>query len=214
MKRRDFSAQLAGLGVGLSALASPLVASAQAAIKDSDYVRLSQPLSTEKGKIEVLEFFWYGCPHCFSFEPALDAWQKKLPADVAFRRVPVAFRESFAIHQRLYYAIEAMGKVEELHRKVFQAIHGERKRLDKEADILAFVEKNGVDKAKFLEVFNSFTVATKAKQASRLVDAYKIDGVPALGIHGRYFTSGQLAGSPERALVVADALIERSRKGG
>lgn len=214
MKRRDFSAQLAGLGLGLSALASPLTASAQAAIKESDYVRLSQPLATEKGKIEVLEFFWYGCPHCFSFEPALDAWQKKLPADVAFRRVPVAFRQNFAIHQRLYYAIEAMGKVEELHRKVFQAIHGERNPLDKEADILAFIEKNGVDKAKFLEVFNSFTVSTKAKQASRLVDAYKIDGVPALGIHGRYFTSGQLAGSPERALVVADALIERSRKGG
>jgi len=107
-----------------------------------------------------------------------------------------------------------MGKVEELHRKVFQAIHVERQKLDKEEDILAFVQKNGVDPVKFKEVFTSFTVATKAKQATRLVDAYKIDGVPALGIHGRFFTSGQLAGSPERSLVVAEALIDRVRKGG
>ena len=124
MKRRDFSARLAGLGLGASTLATPLLAQAQAKpLAETDYVRLSQPLSVEKGKVEVVEFFWYGCPHCFNFEPALDAWQKKLPADVAFRRVPVAFRESYTIHQRLFYAIEAMGKVEELHRKVFQAIH-------------------------------------------------------------------------------------------
>lgn len=215
MKRRDFSARLAGLGLGASTLATPLLAQAQAkALSDSDYVRLSQPLSVEKGKVEVVEFFWYGCPHCFAFEPALDAWQKKLPADVAFRRVPVAFRESYTIHQRLFYAIEAMGKVEELHRKVFQAIHGERKRFEKEDEILEFVGKNGVDTAKFKELLSSFTVSTKAKQASRLAEAYKIDGVPALGIGGKYYTSGQQAGSPDRSLVVADALIERVRKGG
>ncbi|KQV95003.1 thiol:disulfide interchange protein DsbA/DsbL [Rhizobacter sp. Root1221] len=215
MKRRDFSARLAGLGLGASTLATPLLAQAQAkALSESDYVRLSQPLSVEKGKVEVVEFFWYGCPHCFAFEPALDAWQKKLPADVAFRRVPVAFRESYTIHQRLFYAIEAMGKVEELHRKVFQAIHGERKRFEKEDEILEFVGKNGVDTAKFKELLSSFTVSTKAKQASRLAEAYKIDGVPALGIGGKYYTSGQQAGSPDRSLVVADALIDRVRKGG
>ncbi len=216
MKRRDFSARLAGLGLGASTLATPLLAQAQAkALSESDYVRLSQPLSVEKGKVEVVEFFWYGCPHCFAFEPALDAWQKKLPADVAFRRVPVAFRESYTIHQRLFYAIEALGKVEELHRKVFQAIHGgERKRFEKEDEILEFMGKNGVDTAKFKELLSSFTVSTKAKQASRLAEAYKIDGVPALGIGGKYYTSGQQAGSPDRSLVVADALIDRVRKGG
>ena len=215
MKRRDFSARLAALGAGTSALATPFLAQAQGKpLTDSDYVRLAQPVATEKGKIEVIEFFWYGCPHCNAFEPALDAWQKKLPADVAFRRVPVAFRDSFVIHQKLFYTIEALGKVEELHRKAFQAIHVERQRLEKEDEILAFMTKNGVDAAKFKEVFSSFTVSTKAKQASRLVDAYKIDGVPALGIHGRFFTSGQLAGSPERSLVVADLLIDKVRKGG
>ena len=215
MKRRDFSARLAGLGLGASTLATPLLAQAQAKpLAETDYVRLSQPLSVEKGKVEVVEFFWYGCPHCFNFEPALDAWQKKLPADVAFRRVPVAFRESYTIHQRLFYAIEAMGKVEELHRKVFQAIHGDRKRFEKEDEILEFVGKNGVDTAKFKEVLGSFTVSTKAKQASRLAEAYKIDGVPALGIGGKYYTSGQQAGSPERSLLVADALIDKVRKGG
>jgi thiol:disulfide interchange protein DsbA len=214
MNRRDFSAQLAGLGLCSTALAVPALAQAQAQIKDSDYVRLATPVAVEKGKVEVLEFFWYGCPHCFAFEPALDAWQKKLPADVAFRRVPVAFRESFTVHQKIFYALDAMGKVDEVHRKVFQAIHVEKQRLEKEDDIVAFMQKNGVDAAKFKEVFSSFSVNTKAKQASRLVDAYKIDGVPALGIGGKYFTSGQLAGSPERSLVVADALIDRVRKGG
>ena len=213
MKRRDFSACLAGLGA--STLVSPLAAQAQTKpLSESEYVRLSQPLSVEKGKIEVVEFFWYGCPHCFAFEPALDAWQKKLPADVAFRRVPVAFRESYTIHQRVFYAIEAMGKIEELHRKVFQAIHVERKRFDKEDELVEFMGKNGVDTAKFKEQLGSFTVTTKAKQASRLAEAYKIDGVPAIGVHGRFYTSGQLAGSPDRSLTVASALIDKARKGG
>ncbi len=214
MNRRDFSAQLMGVGCGAAAMLASFGAQAQGKpIGESDYVRLSQPLAVNPGKIEVIEFFWYGCPHCFAFEPALDAWQKKLPDDVAFRRVPVAFREPFVIHQRLFYALEALGKVEELHRKAFQAIHVERQRLEKDEEVVAFAVKNGLDKAQFSEVFNSFAVRTKAKQASRLAEAYKIDGVPALGIHGRYFTSGSLAGSPERALLVANSLIERSRKG-
>ncbi len=215
MNRRDFSAQLVGLGCGAAAMAANFGVQAQSKpVTDADFVRLSQPLIVEKGKIEVLEFFWYGCPHCFAFEPALDAWQKKLPADVIFRRVPVAFRESFVIHQRLYYAIEALGMVEQLHRKAFQAIHVEHQRLEKDEEVVAFMVKNGVDKAKFAEAFESFSTRTKAKQASRLAEAYKIDGVPALGVHGRYFTSGSLAGSPERALTVANTLIERVRKGG
>jgi thiol:disulfide interchange protein DsbA len=172
-------------------------------------VRLSQPLAAPAdGKVEVIEFFWYGCPHCNSFEPMLEAWAKKLPADVAFRRVPVAFREEpFAAHQRIYYALEALGLVEQMHRKVFFAIHNERQRLDKPQDIAAFMAKNGVDSAKFLEAYNSFGVQTKQRQARQLADAYKIDGVPAIGVHGRWFTSGTLAGSLDRSLAVADHLI-------
>ena len=217
MNRRDFSAQL--IVAGLGAAGTSLMAPAQAQggpVEGKHYVRLSQPLPAPAGgKIEVIEFFWYGCPHCNAFEPTLDAWQKKLPADVAFHRVPVAFRdEPYTTHQRIFYALEALGKVEAMHRKVFYAIHSDRQRLDKAPDIAAFMAKNGIDSAKFLEVFNSFSVQTKSRQANQLAAAYKIDGVPAIGVQGRYFTSGSLAGSNEAALSVADFLIQRVRKSG
>jgi thiol:disulfide interchange protein DsbA len=211
MKRRDFSTTVLGFGLGASTLVVPAFAQG-APVEGKDYVRLSQPLPVPPGKIEVIEFFWYGCPHCNSFEPALEAWAKKLPPDVAFRRVPVAFRdEPFVAHQKIYYALEAMGQLDAMHRKVFYAIHNDRARLDKVADISAFMAKNGVDGAKFTELFNSFSVQTKATQAKRLAEAYRIDGVPSLGVQGRYFTSGTLAGTTLRSLQVADHLIATVR---
>jgi protein dithiol oxidoreductase (disulfide-forming) len=213
MHRRDFSAALMGAG----ALVIGLPAAAQGApVEGTHYVRLGQPLAVTApaGKIEVVEFFWYGCPHCNAFEPMLETWVKKLPDHVSFRRVPVAFRdEPFGTHQRIYYALEAMGQLDAMHRKVFYAIHNDRQKLDKPADIAAFMGKNGVDGAKFVEVLNSFGVQTKARQAKQLAEAYKIDGVPAIGVQGRFYTSGSLAGSPEQSLRVTDFLIERSRKG-
>jgi len=214
MNRRDFSTQLAAGALGLTAVSA---AQAQGApVEGTHYVKLGQAAPTSApGKIEVVEFFWYGCPHCNAFEPALDAWQKKLPADVAFRRVPVAFRdEPFVAHQRIFFALESLGKVDAMHRKVFYAIHSEHARLDKPDEIAAFMEKNGIDKAKFLEAYNSFSTQTKTKQAAKLAEAYKLDGVPALGVNGKYFTSGSLAGTNERMLQVADALIQKSRAGG
>lgn len=215
MKRRAFSNQLLGLGLGGGLLPLAGVAQAQGGpVEGKQYVRLSQPLSVPAtGKIEVLEFFWYGCPHCNSFEPLLEAWAKKLPDDVAFRRVPVAFRdEPFVAHQKIFYALEALGLVGTLHRKVFYAIHVERAKLDKLPEIAAFMGKNGVDAAKFSEAFNSFSVNTKAAQARKLAEAYRIDGVPAVGINGRFWTSGTLAGTPEGSLKVTDFLIQQSRK--
>ena len=217
MKRREFTATLFAAGAGAAVMGQVALSQAQGTpTEGKDYVRLSQPLpSAAAGKIEVVEFFWYGCPHCNDFEPMLDGWAKKLPADVSFRRVPVAFRdEPFGSHQRIFYALEAMGQIDAMHRKVFYAIHNDRAKLDKPADIAAFMAKNGLDSAKFLDVFNSFSVQTKARQAKQLSESYKIDGVPAMGIHGRYYTSGSLAGSNDRALAVADVLIERTRKGG
>ena len=217
MKRREFTAKLLVATAGTAAIGQAALSQAQGTpAEGKQYVRLSQPLPSAAGaKIEVVEFFWYGCPHCSEFEPMLDAWAKKLPADVSFRRVPVAFRdEPFGSHQRIFYALEAMGQVDALHRKVFYAIHNDRAKLDKPADIAAFMAKNGLDSAKFLDVFNSFSVQTKARQAKQLSESYKIDGVPAMGIHGRYYTSGSLAGSNDRALAVADFLIQRTRKGG
>jgi thiol:disulfide interchange protein DsbA len=163
-------------------------------------VRLNDPAPvSSNGKIEVIEFFWYGCPHCNTFEPTLDAWQKTLGADVAFRRVPVAFgREPFVAHQRIYYALENLGLVDTLHRRIFYAIHNDRMRLTTPEEIGAFMTKNGVDPAKFLEAYDSFSVQTKAAQARQLSQAYKIDAVPALGIHGRFYTTGTMAGGNDR----------------
>ncbi len=218
MKRREFSASL--LAAGLAATTSPAHAQGAAAapVEGTHYVRLAQPMVVPgDGKVEVIEFFWYGCPHCHSFEPALEAWVKKLPGDVAFRRVPMALRDQppYLMHQRTYYTLEAMGLVDSMHRKVFYAIHQERAPLDKPAEIAAFMAKNGVDAARFTEVFNSFAVVgSKVPEGNRLVAAYKIDGVPALGVQRRFYTSGSLAGSNEKALAVADHLIQRVRKGG
>ncbi len=215
MKRRHFTAQVLGSATAAAfGLAAAPAALAQAKfVEGTHYVRLAQPLAVPgDGKIDVIEFFWYGCPHCNSFEPMLDAWSKKLPPDVAFRRVPVAFREEpFVPHQRIYYALEALGLVEQMHRRVFFAIHNERLRLDKPQDIAAFMAKHGVDSAKFLDAYNSFGVQTKQRQARQLAEAYKIDGVPSIGVHGRWFTSGTLAGSLDRSLAVADHLIGLAR---
>jgi len=212
MHRREFTTALAGAG----ALALGLPAAAQGGIVEgTHYVRLGQPLpvTAPAGKVDVVEFFWYGCPHCNAFEPMLEAWVKKLPEFASFRRVPVQFREEpFGTHQRIYFALEAMGQLEAMHRKVFHAIHNERLKLDKPAEIQAFMTKNGVDGAKFVEVMNSFGVQTKARQAKQLAESYRIDGVPALGIQGRFYTSGSLAGGQDKMLVVADFLIQASRK--
>ena len=217
MKRREFATKMLLVTAGTAGLTQAPLSHAQGTpAEGKQYVRLGQPLpAAGGGKIEVVEFFWYGCPHCNDFEPMLDAWAKKLPSDVQFRRVPVAFRdEPFGSHQRIFYALEAMGQVEAMHRKVFYAIHNDRARLDKPADIAEFMGKNGLDSAKFLDVFNSFSVQTKARQAKQLSESYKIDGVPALGIQGRFYTSGSLAGSNDRALAVADFLMQQIRKSG
>ena len=140
-----------------------------------------------------------------------DAWSKKLPKDVTVRRAPVAFRADFEPQQRLYYVLESLGKVEELHKKVFIAIHVDRQPLTTAAQITAWVEKQGIPKAKFTELYNSFSISTKARKATQLQDAYALDGVPALGINGRYFTSGTQAKTLERSLQVADYLIGQSR---
>ncbi|MEY4752934.1 MAG: hypothetical protein RJA44_609 [Pseudomonadota bacterium] len=199
-------------------------AQAQNFVEGRNYVKLSQtlPVAAPTGKIEVIEFFWYGCPHCNAFEPTLEAWVKKLPADVAFRRVHVGFRPSFEPQQRLQVTLEQMGLMDSVHRKIFYAIHQQGMRLDKPEQIIEYVASQGVDRAQFTSIYNSFGVATKVKQGKQLAEAYKIDGVPALGIHGRYYTSPSLAGgegTPEaqgqtRALALVDQLVAQIRKGG
>ncbi len=218
LTRRDFSHRL--LGVAGAVLAPPALAQ-KAPVEGVHYIRLAEPVPVAvPGKIEVIEFFWYECPHCNAFEPALDAWAKKLPDDVAFRRVPVWFREEpFGAQQRLFYALEALGLLPTLHRKVFTTIHSEHTRLRTPEDFAAFALRNGVDPLKFMAAYNSFSVQSKALQARQTASAYKIDAVPAMGVHGRYYTNGNLAnggaagGSVNRMLGVVDALIARVRQG-
>jgi thiol:disulfide interchange protein DsbA len=160
-----------------------------------------------------LEFFWYNCPHCNAFEPTLSAWGKKLPKDVKLKRVPVRFRDTFEAQQRAYYVLETLGKVEALQGKLFAAIHVEKQSLDKAEALTAWAEKNGIPAAKFTELFNSFSVVGKARRAAQLQEQYKVEGVPALGIGGRFYVDGSLAGSMERALQITDFLLNEIRKG-
>lgn len=217
MNRREFSIQsLGAVGLGLGASLPGLALAQGTPVEGTNYVKLSQlaPTSAPAGKIEVVEFFWYGCSHCNHFEPYLAAWAAKLPADLAFRRVPVAFRENpFGVHQRLFFAIEALGLIPQLHAKVFHGLHEEGLKLDKPELIADFIAKQGIDKTKFMATFDSFGVQTKARQARTLMDAYKIDGVPAIGVGGQYYTSVALNGTPEKALATTDFLINKLRKG-
>lgn len=191
-------------------------------VEGVEYTRLSQIQPTDSGKkIEVLEFFWYNCPHCFAFEPQLAEWVKKRGDTIVFKRVPVGFRESFVPQQKLYYALEAMGKLDTVHRAVFDAIHVQKLKLDKEEAIIDFVEKQGVDRKKFLDVYHSFSVQAKVARVAQLQVAYNIESVPTVAIDGRYITSPSLVGANMRgasdhamhaaALQTMDALIARKK---
>jgi thiol:disulfide interchange protein DsbA len=214
MNRRELSQGLA-LVAGAAALGLPGLARAQKPPEDGNEYRTLErrvPVSSPAGKIEVIEFFWYSCPHCNAFESRLVEWIKRQAADVAIRRVPVAFRDDFVPQQRMFYALEAMGKLDELHPKIFEAIHRRREPTNRQELILAFVDRHGVDVAKFVEHYNSFGTATRAREAWLLQESYKVSGVPALGIAGRYYTDGEMAGNMERALQVTDYLVAEARK--
>lgn len=202
-----------GAGAALLLTAGGAMAQGAAPVEGRDFVRLNPPVAVPPGgKIDVIEFFSFGCPHCYAFEPMLEAWVKKLPPDVAFRQVPVGFSARHQIHQRMFYALEEMGQLATLHRRIFTAIHLQNRRIGTESEIAAYLKEQGVDVAKYTELAKSFSITTKANRARALHEAYKIDGVPAMGIHGRYYTSGALAGGHANALVVTDLLIQRSRK--
>jgi protein dithiol oxidoreductase (disulfide-forming) len=174
-------------------------------------VKPAQPTDVP-GKIEVVEFFWYGCPHCFQFEPSLDEWASRLPADVAFRKVHVGLGPSWVPHQQMYYALDALGKATQpVNAAVFKAIHVERMSLDKPDKMADFVAKLGVDRKQFLDAYDSFAVKTKMRRAQALAEAYRLDGVPALEVNGRWYTAPSTAGGNAQVLQVLDYLIARER---
>ena len=206
--------------ISLGVMAFSAAAAPNAPTEGVEYLRIpAQPTDSGK-KVEVMEFFWYNCPHCYAFEPHLADWAKKHADKIVLKRVPVGFRESFAPQQKLYYALEAMNRLD-LHRVVFDAIHRDRMKLNSEAEIMAFMAKQDIDQKKFGETFGSFTVQSKVARVRQLQETFRIDGVPTVVIDGQYITSpsivGQsLRGAPEdvlnnAALQVMDALVAKKK---
>jgi thiol:disulfide interchange protein DsbA len=189
---------------------SPLGASAQGPQPGVDYAELKQAQPVDSGnKIEVLEFFWYNCPHCYALEPTLEPWVKKLPKDAQFKRVPAIFNDQWALAGRAYYALEATGDVERVHRALFDAIHKDGLKITDEKALSEWVGKKGVDAAKFSAAYRSFAVESKLKRALQLTQAYQLQGVPSLAIQGKYVISAGTHGNAAAMLSTAEFLIAR-----
>ena len=215
MKRRDFSVCALTAALAGSVLLRPAQAQIRKPEAGREYFKLARqvPVEAPSGKIEVVEFFWYNCPHCNAFEPSLEAWSKRLPADVVLRRIPVGFRDDFVPQQRLFFSLQSMGLVDKLHGKVFTAIHDDRMDLTRGDAIAGWVAQQGVDRAKFAAAYNSPEIGKLVSQATALQEAYGVEGVPALGVAGRYYTDGAIAGSMARVLQVVDYLLGDVRAG-
>lgn len=176
------------------------------------YVQLDSPVPVqEPGKIEVVEMFWYGCPHCYAFEPTINPWVAKLPADVHFIRIPAMFGGPWDAHGQLFITLDTMGVEHKVHTAVFDAIQKEHKRLTDKNEMADFVATQGVDKQKFLETFDSFAVKGKITQYKQLAQKYGITGVPTMIVNGKYRFDLGTAGGPEQTLNVADQLIAKER---
>lgn len=181
----------AALGFAATASASPI-----APASGVEYLTLPQTQNTDAGKaVEVTEFFSYSCPHCNFFEPALAAWVKKQGDKIVFKRVHLALHQSDAAVQRLYYTLEAMGNLEQMHGKVFGAIHDQRTRLSNDEQVFDWAEKAGIDRAKFIATYRSFGMQSKVSRANRMTADYRIDQWPMIAVGGRYMTSPTQASS-------------------
>lgn len=207
--RRNFSL---GLAAGSVVTLLPAAAFGQQRFDEGIDYRLIQPAvpTASQGKVEVLEFFWYACPHCYRLDPFVAEWKKKLPAHVEFKKVHVAFRGDG--HQKIFYTLEAMGREADLGIKVFEEIHLKKNPMASLIEASGWAKSQGLDVAKFEATWNSFAVQTQQKRANALVNSFKIDGVPMFGINGRFVTSpAMVGGSHSRALQVVDYLVARSK---
>jgi len=195
------------------ALAPFLPGLARAQQAGTDYTPLKPELAVETpGKIEVVEFFWYGCPACYKLEPLLEAWVPKLQPDTVFRRIPAVFNDRWALDAAIYYTFEAMGAVDKLHKPLFEAIHKDRLKTDNGAALKQWLERNGVDPKKFEEMSKSFGVQSKVRRAAQQGAAYRIEGTPTMAVHGRYVIKIEQAQTFERMVAIADHLVGVTRK--
>lgn len=199
------------VALGCAALGGAGLARAQQPGVNYTVLKPEQPVNAP-GKIEVLEFFWYGCIHCYSLEPLLEPWVKGLAPDVQFRRVPAIFNNRWAHDAAIFFSFEAMGVLDKLHRPLFEAIHVDRLRTDDGRALGAWLQKQGVDAKRFEEVTKSFGVQSKVRQAQQVTLGYRIDGTPAMAVHGRYTVSPEQGGSQRGVLSVVDHLVALTRK--
>ena len=176
------------------------------------YVELSNAVPVAvPGKIEVVELFWYGCPHCYSFEPVINPWVEKLPSDVNFVRIPAMFGGPWDAHGQMFLTLEAMGVEHKVHAAVFEAIQKQHKKLLTPEEMAEFLATQGVDKDKFLATFNSFAIKGRVAQAKELAKKYEITGVPTMIVNGKYRFDIGSAGGAEQALQLADKLVDQER---
>ena len=204
-----------GLALLLLACASPQVLAQETirARQNLEYRLIApQPIETA-GKIEVIDFFWYGCPACNSLQPALEAWIKRKPADVVVRRIPAIFRESWVPHVRIYYALERLGELDRLHQRVYFSYHVEELALSKPEVAELWATRNGIDRQKWLDAYNSPEVAARIQQARDLTAAYDVRGTPTLVVNGRYLTAWDMADQTPVVLVaILEDLVRLSRQ--
>lgn len=217
MKRRDAALALAAAGL------MPAARAQGGPAEGRQYARLAQGLPGEPGKVEVIEFFFYRCPHCYAFDPLLEAWVHQLPADVTFRRVPVGAQKMLQLHQRMFYTLQAMGALTPaVHSGIFNAFHRGGVDVEDEAAAVALVGRLGVDTARFKTTFHSFAIEPKIAQGNKLAELCGVETVPALVVGGRFRTGPSQAGTPgqseaaqgQQALAVADFLVKLSRGKG
>jgi len=193
-------------------LAWAMPVQAQSYSEGKNYTRLAQEQTTQSGKnIEVLEFFWYGCPHCYQFEPTIAKWKKNKPANVHFIRVPAPLNPSWMPHTKAFYALEIMGKGEQYHQALFNAMHVERKKLYDMASITQFLASQGVDEKAFTSNVNSFAVEMRARQAMKLSKSYQLSGVPMMAVNGKYTISAQQAGGYKQLIEITNHLINKEK---
>lgn len=174
-----------------------------------EYFRVADQATDSKGKVEVLEFFWYGCPHCYQFDPILERWLEAKPANVEFVRVPAVFRPEWKVHARSYYALQAMGLIEKYHSVIFDAMHKDKANLYTESAMIDFLVSKGVNKAEFKAAYGAFSIDGQVRKAIKKVKGYAIKGVPAMGVNGKYLVSGTSAGSYEKMLRIVDYLVKK-----
>ena len=175
------------------------------------YVQISTEKQQESKDIIIYEFFWYGCPHCYNLEPTMDRIEADLEKDTKVVKLPVALRDSWIPHAKLYYALKQMDKIDQVHNLIFEEIHLEDNRLNTEQQMIDFLGKHGIDTDKFIEKYNSFGTEARIKKASNLAKKYQIDSVPTIIINGKFLTSGSYVSSYDELYGVVNLLVERER---